>query len=69
MKHYTERGLTAGKWYCCMHVNFDFNDNEYTQDGAFFKYLGDGQAELDSNAANEPNTFGIVPFADYYIDC
>ena len=37
------------------------------RDDQFFKYLGDGEAEIDSNACGEPNYFDAVPCGDFYV--
>lgn len=64
----SETDLVTDTWYCCFNIETNFCDgSEYHQDGQFFKYLGDGLAELDSNAIGEPNTYDNTPYADFYV--
>lgn len=69
-KQYTnESELTAGKCYACMHIDFDLDTGkEYVSAGTFFKYLGEGNSEIDSNAVGEENYYDSLPYADYYVD-
>lgn len=59
--------LQVGKWYCAFESDYDYEGELFHSDGQLFEYVGEGQAEIDSNAIGEQNSFSAVPYADFYV--